>query len=142
MASLTQEEFVYLLVTAAQMSITVAQEQVVGAIPQEIRWELLGFGRSGKESSLEEIVAILYRNEQFPVVVDVFVAGVLDASTIIRLKVSGHDFVDDTAKTWNMPAGMGPFKSLGLMLPYHIWQRPRPLSLNDLREAAEGWPAD
>lgn len=141
MASLTQEEFVHLLLTAARLSIEIAQEQVVGTIPQEIRWELLGFERSGKESSLEEIVAILYRDGRFPVIVDVMVTGMLNASTIIRLIASGHDFVDDTEKTWNMPAGMGPFKPLGLMLPYPIWHRPRPLSLDDLREAVQGWPS-
>lgn len=142
MASLTQEAFEHLLVQAAYISIDVAQAQVVGALPQKIRWELLGFERSGKESSLDEIVAILYRNGAFPVIVDVFVAGVLDAFTLIRLVVSGHELVDDIAKTWNTPVGMGPFKSLGLMLPNPIWQRPRPLSLDDLREAAAGWPME
>lgn len=140
MAPIPREEFVHLLVAAAHMSIALAQEQVVGTIPQNIRWELFGFERAGKESSLEDIASILYRDGQFPVIVDVFVTGALEDFTIIRLIVSGRDFVDNIAQTWNTPPGMGPFKALGLMLPTPIWDRPRPLSLSDLKEAANGWP--
>ncbi len=142
MPSLTREEFMLLLEKAAQLSIEVAQEQVNGSLPHEIRWELLGFERSGKESSLEQIIETLYRSGHFPVIVDVFVAGVIDAFTIIRVRPSGHHFVDDITKTWNTPLGMGPFKPQGLILPGRIWVRPRPLSLKDLREAVEGWPRE
>lgn len=142
MATLSREEFEDLLVRAAHMSIEVAQEQVNGTLPHEVRWELTGFERSGKESSLEEILEILYRNGHFPAIVDVFVTGVIDAFTIIRVRPSGHHFVDDITQTWNTPVGMGPFKPQGLILPSWIWYRPRPLSLDDLREAVEGWPKE
>lgn len=141
MATISREEFERLLVQAAHMSIEVAQEQVNGTLPDKLRWELTGFGRSGKESSLEQIVEILYRSGHFPVIIDVFVTGVIDAFTIIRARPSGHHFVDDITKTWNTPVGMGPFKTLGLILPGRIWYRPRPLSLDDLREAVAGWPS-
>lgn len=141
MATITREEFEKLLVLAAHMSIKVAQEQVAGSLPHTIRWELTGFERSGKESTLEQIVEILYQNGRFPVVVDVFVTGMIDAFTIVRVRPSGHHFVDDITETWNTPVGMGPFKPLGLILPARIWYRPRPLSLDDLREAVEGWPS-
>lgn len=142
MSSFAREEFENLLVSAAHMSIEVAQEQVNGTLPHEIRWELTGFERSGKGSSLEQIVEILYRSGHVPVIVDVFVTGVLDAFTIIRVRPSGHQFVDDITKTWNTPAGMGPFKPQGLILSGRIWKRPRPLSLDDLQEAVEGWPSE
>ncbi len=140
MATLTQQEFVDLLLKAASMSLELAQEQIVDPLPQQICWKLIGFEHAGKISSLNEIVGILYRDGRFPVIVDVTVAGILDNCTIIRLRPSGHAFVDSVESTWNVPAGMGPFKPLGLMLPHAIWHRPRPLSLGDLREAATGWP--
>ena len=142
MSLLAREEFAHLLVRAARMSIDAAQEKVNDTLPHEIRWELTGFERSGKESSLEQIVEILYRNGHFPVIVDVFVTGVIDRFTIVRVRPSGHHFVNDIAKTWNTPVGMGPFKPQGLILSGQIWVRPRPLSLDDLREAVEGWPSE
>lgn len=142
MATISREEFERLLVKAANMSIEVAQEQVNGSIPHEIRWELTGSERSGKESSLEQIVEVLYRSGHIPVIVDVFVTGVVDAFTIIRVRPSGHHFVDDILQTWNTPVGMGPFKPQGLILSGQIAVRPRPLSLEDLREAVEGWPRE
>ena len=142
MSLLAREEFAHLLVRAAHMSIDGAQEKVNDTLPHEIRWELTGFERSGKESSLEQIVEILYRNGHFPVIVDVFVTGVIDRFTIVRVRPSGHHFVNDIAKIWNTPVGMGPFKPQGLILSGQIWVRPRPLSLDDLREAVEGWPSE
>lgn len=142
MPPLTREAFVELLRTATTMTIAMAQDQVTGTLPHEIRWELTGFDRSGKESSFDQIVEILYRSGHFPVIVDVFVTGAIETFTIIRVRPSGHHFVDDITKTWNIPVGMGPFKPQGLILPGRIWYRPRPLSLDDLREAAAGWPME
>ena len=83
MSLLAREEFAHLLVRAAHMSIDGAQEKVNDTLPHEILWELTGFERSGKESSLEQIVEIFYRNGHFPVIVDVFVTGVIDRFTIV-----------------------------------------------------------
>ena len=72
----------------------------------------------------------------FPRIVDVFFQGIADEQTLIYLRPSGHAPTNDLAQTWNQPAGMGPFKSLGLLLPDSIARRPRPLSREDLEEAA------
>lgn len=142
MDGLTQQQFTQLLLGAAHLSIDLAQIQVSDPLPQEVCWELSAYGLAGKESSMDEIVAMLYRDGSFPAVVDVAVKGVHDTCTVIGLVPSGHGFVNDIGATWNTPTGMGPFKSIGLMLPYPIWQRQRPLTLIDLREAVSKWPIE
>jgi hypothetical protein len=136
MASLTRQAFVDLLLQAARLSRAVAQEQITGSLPEETCWVLGAWEHDRRETALGEIIGFLYRDGRFPVYVNVTINGIVENRTIIRLGPSGHAFVDDTEQTGNAAAGLGPFKPLGLMLPGLIWYRPRPLSLQDLREAA------
>jgi hypothetical protein len=110
-----------------------AQQQVADPLPKATRLELAGNKNRGL--SLEEVVSGLYRDGTFPRIVDVFVQGIADEQTLLYLRPSGHAWTEDLAQTWNQPAGRGPFKSLGLLLPASIARRPRPLSRQDLEEA-------
>ena len=133
MSGLTREAFRLLLEQAIQESLDLAQQQVADVLPKATRLELAGNRNRGL--SLEEVISGLYRDGTFPRIVDVFVQGTADEQTLIFLRSSGHAWTEDLAQTWNQPAGMGPFKSLGLLLPAAIAQRPRPLSRQDLEEA-------
>lgn len=133
MRGLTCEAFRLLLEQAIQESMGLAQQQVADALPKTTQLELAGNRNRGL--SLEEVISGLYRDTTFPRIVDVFVQGIADEQTLIFLRPSGHAWTEDLAQTWNQPAGMGPFKSPGLLLPAAIAQRPRPLSRQDLEEA-------
>ena len=133
MSGLTREAFRLLLEQAIQQSMDLAQQQVSEPLPKALRLELAGSHH--RSLSLEEVISGLYRDGTFPRIVDVFVQGIADEQTLIFLRPSGHPATNDLALTWNQPAGMGPFKSQGLLLPVPIFQRPRPLSRQDLEEA-------
>ena len=126
-----------LLTRAIQKTLEDVQAQVTERLPPAIHITLDAFEQQGKDLSLDEIFPFLYKDGAIPRIIDVAVKGVKEEHTIIWIRPSGHSYVREFAQTWNKPAGMGPFKSIGLMLPRSIWQRPRPLSLQDLREAAE-----
>ncbi len=108
-------------------------------LPTQIYLGLEAFEQRGKELSLDEVMLFLYQDGTFPRIIDVAVRGIKNGSTFIWLRPSGHAYVSDFSQTWNTPVGMGPFKNIGLMLPYFIWQRSRPLSIQDLEEAGEKW---
>lgn len=135
MSGLTCEAFHLLLEQAIQRSMNLAQDQVAYLLPQTTRLELALAGYSDRALSLEEVVSVLYREGTFPRIVDVFAQGIAQEQTCIFLRPSGHAWTNDLAQTWNQPAGTGPFKSLGLLLPTSIARRPRPLSRQDLEEA-------
>ena len=135
MSGLTREAFRLLLEQAIRHSMDLAQQQVADPLPSATRLELALAGYSGRTLSLEEVVSVLYREDTFPRIVDVFVQGIADEQTLIFLRPSGHSSTNDLAQTWNQPAGMGPFKSLGLGIPTSISRGPRPLSRQDLEEA-------
>ncbi len=139
MGTLTEDEFRALFLRAIDDTIDVAQAEVAEPLPRAVRFVLDAFGRGRDESSLEEVLALLYRDGTFPRVVDVFVRGVASERTIIKVSPSGHAYVSDVAQTWNNPPGMGPFKSLGFTARDSIYHRPRPLSRQDLEEAAPAW---
>jgi hypothetical protein len=67
------------------------------------------------------------------------VFGIKNERTFIWIRPSGHEYINDFSQTWNTPPGMGPFKSVGLMLPASIWNRSKPCSLEDLKEAGKKW---
>ena len=135
MSGLTREAFRLLLEQAIQWSMDLAQQEVADPLPPTTQLELALAGYSDRALSLEEVVSVLCRDGTFPRIVDVFVQGIADEQTLMYLRPSGHAWTDDLAQTWNQPAGMGPFKSLGLLLPASIASRSRPLSRQDLEEA-------
>lgn len=114
-----------------------AQKQVAEPLPEVLCFNLEAFGQSSNDLSFDEVLSFLYREGTFPRIVDIAVQGIKEGCTLLWIHPSGHEYVHDFSQTWNRPAGMGPFKPIGLMLPSLIWERPRPLSLQDLREAGE-----
>ena len=114
-----------------------AQQQVADVLPNRLIFRLQAFDQDKNKFSLNEIMPFLFRDKAFPRIVDIAVRGIVDHHTLIWIRPSGHDFVRDFSQTWNTPAGMGPFKSLGLMLPNEIWKRQRPYSFQDLIDAGK-----
>ena len=129
---MTKEAFRDLLLKCIRITIETAQKDIADSLPEQWSLELAAFGQAGKITSLEEALAFLYVQGTFPRIVDVAVKGVTKDTTHIWVRPSGHPYVSDIKETWNQPPGMGPFKSIGLMLPKSIWDRPRPLSVHEL----------
>lgn len=139
MAVVTEETIRRLLDQSIMTAVEEAQQQVSEPLPTQFSIGLEAFGQHGKELSLDEVVSFLYRDGAFPRIVDIAVRGIRNGRTFIWIRPSNHEYVKDFSQTWNTPSGMGPFKSIGLMLPHLIWQRSKPYSLQDLKEAGEQW---
>lgn len=133
----SQETFTELFKQSITSLLEEVQKHVIEPLPQETYLTLEAFEQEGKELSIDEILLFLYQEGKFPRIVDLAVRGIREDSTIIWIRPSGHAYVDDFSQTWNTPTGTGPFKSIGLKLPWSIWRRPRPLSRQDLIEAGE-----
>lgn len=129
------ETFRRLLEKGIAYTIEDAQKNVSDPLPKQLHIELMNFGQKGKELSLDEVMSFIYQDGIFPRIVDIAVRGIKDDKTLIWLRASDHTYVSNLDETWNTPKGLGPFKSLGLMLPNAIWLRSRPLSSKDLEEA-------
>ena len=139
MPTITKEALQQLLEKGITIAVDEAQKEVSDSLPAQMYLGLEAFGQQGKDLSLDEVLSFLYRDGTFPRIVDIAVRGIKDGRTFIWIRPSGHTYVSDFAQAWNTPVGMGPFKSIGLMLPGFIWQRSRPLSTQDLKEAGESW---
>ncbi len=139
MPTVTEETIRQLLDQCIVVALKEAQQEVSESLPTLLYVGLAAFGQHGKELSLDEVIPFLYRDGTFPKVVDVAVRGIKDERTFIWIRPSGHKYVSELSQTWNTPAGRGPFKSVGLMMPALIWDRSRPFSLQDLKEAGEKW---
>jgi hypothetical protein len=139
MSTVTKEALQQLLEKGITLAVGEAQKEIADPLPAQFYLGLGAFAQQGKELSLDEVLSFLYRDGTFPRIVDIAVRGIKDGRTFIWIRPSGHAYVDDFAQTWNTPVGMGPFKSIGLMLPELIWHRSRPLSAQDLKEAGEKW---
>ena len=128
-----------LLEKGISTAIEEAQKEVADPLPAHRYLGLEAFGQRGKELSLDEVMFFLYRDGTFPRVVNICIRGIRDERTFVWIRPSGHAYVSDFLQTLNRPAGMEPFSGGGLMLPGAMWERPRPFSLQDLKEAGEIW---
>ena len=135
----TEETLRQLLAQCIAATVEEAQKQVSEPLPTQLYVGLEAFGQHGKELSLGEVIPFLFREGTFPRVVDIAVRGIKEERLFIWIRPSGHVYVSDFSHTWHIPVGMGPFKSVGLMLPTAIWNRSRPFSIQDLKEAGEKW---
>lgn len=124
---------------AVTAAIQKAQGDVCEALPGAVIYQLEMRERNDRALTFDEVLVALCMAGRFPRIVDVAVRGVVGDATVDWLRPSGHPFVDNIAETWNDPPGAGPFKPAGLLLPPHLWGRPRPYSLAGLREAAPMW---
>lgn len=139
MPTVTEETIRQLLEQCIVVALKEAQQQVSESLPTLLYVGLEAFGQHGKELSLDKVTPFLYRDGTFPKVVDISVRGIKDERTFIWIRPSGHEYVSELSQTWNTPVGRGPFKSVGLMMPTLMWDRSRPFSLQDLKEAGEKW---
>jgi hypothetical protein len=137
MSIITKEIIQHLLEKCIRATLENVQRQVSDSLPEQLYLTLEAFGQHEKKLSLDEVMFFLYRDGTFPRIVDIAVRGIKNEHTWVWIRPSGHSYVSDFTQTWNTPEGMGPFKSLGLMLPSEVWRRSRPLSIQDLREAGE-----
>jgi hypothetical protein len=134
METITREMLRDLLFRCIDMTLKSVQREVTEPLPQQLCFELAAFGQAGREISLEEVLSFIYVNGTFPRIIDVAIRGTTEKCTLIWIRPSSHAYVNNIADTWNQPPGMGPFKSIGLLLPKRLWDR-RPLSLQDLEVA-------
>src|SRR5262245_20824384 len=139
MTVLTREDFRSLLRDALVRTRELAQREVADPLPADSLLILDAFGRGRQESSCDEIVPYLYRDGTFPREVVVGVRGIVDGRTALVLAPTGHPYVDDLRRSLNQPPGMGPFNCVGLMVRAFVAARPRPLSRQDLEDAAALW---
>jgi hypothetical protein len=75
-------------------------------------------------SSVDEILARLYRDGTSPRVVVVGVLGIVDGKTPVGVAPSGHAYVRNRALTCNHPPELGPFSCVDPTLSGGVWQRP------------------
>jgi hypothetical protein len=139
METLTRDEFRTLLLRAVERTRTLAQADLAEPLPQDTLLVLDAFDQGHRASSVDEVLAYLYRDDAFPRVVVVGLRGLVDGKAVVSLGPSGHSYVRDRALTWNFPPGMGPFNCVGLMLRGSVWQRPRPFTRQDLEDSAAPW---
>jgi hypothetical protein len=139
METLTRDEFRTLLLRAVERTRTLAQADLAEPLPEDIVLVLDAFDQGHRASSVDEVLAYLYRDDAFPRVVVVGLRGLVDGKALISLGPSGHRYVRDRALTWNFPRGMGPFNCVGLMLRGSVWQRPRPFTRRDLEDSTAPW---
>lgn len=136
-ATLTREEFRRLLMVGIERAVANAQREVKEPLPDAQCLDPSWRRPDDAYWALDDIVDTLYVDGHFPRVTDLAVSGVWEDCTIIWIRPSGHAHTRDLAETWDRPPGMGPFcVSDGVMLPVFIFDRPRPRSLADLRDAA------
>ena len=136
---ITYDMFYQLFQIAVSRTLELVQEEVSDTLPKNVLIELAGFGQDSHESSPNDVLFYLYKDSTVPRIVDIGVKGIVANRTIVWIRPSGHAFTNVLNKTWNNPLGAGPFKSIGLVLPVNIYNRPRPLSRHDLEEAAPCW---
>jgi hypothetical protein len=137
----TANEFRSLLLQAVEQTRAVAQREVAEPLPPDTLLVLDAFEQGHRASSVDEVLAWLYRDGAFPRVVVMGVRGIVDDKALVAVIPSGHAYVRDRASTLNHPPEMGPFNCVGLMLSYQVWQRARPRTRHDLEEAAAQWQA-
>ena len=129
------DRFRSLFSQSVAQTIEEAQRSVQEPLPTVTCFELAT--AAGKIAvSLRQIEEELYRNGSFPRIVDVAVRGIRDNAVVIWVRPSSHPLTDVLEETWNIPDGMGPFKSIGLLLPAYFWDRKQPFRISDLVEAA------
>jgi hypothetical protein len=97
------------------------------------------FGQGHRASSVDEVLAYLYKDGTFPRVVVVGLWGIVDHQALVAILPSGHPYTNDRALTLEQPPEMGPFNCVGLMLRPSVWERPRPLTRQDLEDSAASW---
>jgi hypothetical protein len=139
MGTLTRDEFCTLLLRAVERTRALAQADLAEPLPQDTLLVLVAFDQGHRTSSVDEVLAHLYRGGAFPRVVVVGLRGLIDGKALVSLGPSGHSYVRDRALTWNFPPEMGPFNCVGLMLGDSVWQRPRPFTRQDLEDSAAPW---
>jgi hypothetical protein len=136
----THEEFRVTLLQAVERTRDLAEQHVAEQLlPSGTLLVLDAFGQGRRASSVEEVLAYIYKDGTFPRVVVVGLRGIVDGQALVAICPSGHPFTDDRALTWNEPPEMGPFNCVGLMLRGLVWRRPRPLTREDLEESAAFW---
>lgn len=136
---MTEDEFIRFFEDAAADAKKIAQADVAFSLPEAIRFhfELGDYAR--RESTMEEITSRLFQGGRFPRIIDVGVEGVAQGCTIIWVCPSGHEYVTELEERPVEEHRFGPFQAVGLVLPYLISLRARPLQRADMEEAAPKW---
>jgi hypothetical protein len=139
MEAFTREEFRVLLLQAVVRTRSLAERDLAEPLPPDSLLVLSAFGQGRRSLSVDEVLAYLFKEGTFPRIVVVGLWGIVDGHALVALLPSGHPYTHDRALTWNQPPEMGPFNCVGLMLRGAVWEQPRPLTRQDLEDAAAAW---
>jgi hypothetical protein len=138
METFTRDEFQALLLKAVECTRSRADRDLAEPLPPATLLVLDAFGQWHRASSVDEVLTYLYTDGTFPLVIVVGLWAV-DGQALVALLPSGDRYTNDRALTLNQPPAMGPFNCVGLMLRGTVWERPRPLTPQDLVESAASW---
>ena len=139
METFTHDEFRVLLLQAVERTRRLAERDLAEPLPPDTLLVLSAFGQGRRTLAVDEVLAYLFRDGTFPRVVVVGLWGMVDGQALVALLPSGHPYTHDRALTWNQPPELGPFNCVGLMLRGTVWERPRPLTRQDLEDSAAAW---
>jgi hypothetical protein len=139
MDTFTRDEFQALLLQAVERTRSLAGQDLAEPLPPDTLLVLGAFGQGHRASSVDEVLTYLYKDGTFPRVIVVGLWGIVDGQALVALLPSGHRYTNDRALTLNLPPAMGPFNCVGLMLRGTVWERPRPLTHQDLMQSAASW---
>lgn len=117
---MTRDAFKILFWSALETAADNAARILGRAVPRVFEIEMHGLAPAPRTLTVDQAFDEIYLEpERFYRVIDLAVLRVSGEVTTIFMRVSGHP-PDTFEKTWNQPAGTGPFKQL---LPDKIEER-------------------
>lgn len=107
-----REKFKKMFLLKAEEALSLGREKAGGKLPATFKVEMHGAGVSGGLMTADEAVNLMYLgDETFYRIIDIGFKGVNNENCILFVRISGHPPAE-FGKTWNIPAGSGPFKVL------------------------------
>jgi hypothetical protein len=117
---MARDAFKILFQSALETAAEHASKILGRAVPRVFAIEMHGLAPTSRTLTVDEAFDAIYLEpERFYRVIDLAVLRVSGEVTTIFMRVSGHS-PETFEKTWNQPAGSGPFKQL---LPDKIEER-------------------
>jgi hypothetical protein len=109
---MTRDAFKTLFRSALETAADHAGKILGRAVPRVFEIEMHGLAPASRTLTVDEAFDEIYLGpERFYRIIDLAVLRVSGEVTTIFMRVSGHS-PDTFEKTWNQPAGSGPFKQL------------------------------
>lgn len=109
---MTRDAFKLLFRSALETAAGNADKKLGRAVPRAFEIEMHGLAPAARRLTVDQAFNEIYLGpDRFYRVIDLAVLRVTGEVTTIFMRVSGHP-PDTFERTWNQPAGTGPFKQL------------------------------